>query len=84
MQTDVQQAFLQYRYKAETSAGALCIFPMRENDLPATTELLTQSFAESMGYFNVYRHVHIQPCILQLHLQHISLTQAGMCTCLTP
>ena len=55
MQTDVQQAFLQYRYKAEASAGTISIFPMTEQDLAPTTELLTQSFAESMGYFSIYR-----------------------------
>ncbi len=55
VQSDVQQAFLQYKYKAEAALGAISIFPMTERDLPGTTELLTQSFSESMGYFSVYR-----------------------------
>ena len=55
MQTDVQQAFLQYKYQAQAAEGVICICPMLERDLPAATELLTQSFSESMGYFSVYR-----------------------------
>ncbi|CAL5227490.1 g10471 [Coccomyxa viridis] len=69
-QTDVQQAFLQYKYKAEASAGTISIFPMTEQDLAPTTELLTQSFAESMGYFSIYRKFlrrHIQQ-YLQKHM----------------
>ena len=55
VQTDVQQAFLQYKYQAQAAEGVICICPIVERDLPATTELLTQSFSESMGYFSVYR-----------------------------
>ena len=55
VQTDVQQAFLQYRYQATAALGAITILPMTEKDLQPTTELLTLSFSESMGYFAIYR-----------------------------
>ncbi len=56
VQTDVQQAFLQYRYQATAAEGAITIMPMAEKDLQPTTELLTLSFSESMGYFAIYRY----------------------------
>ena len=56
VQTDVQQAFLQYRYQATAAEGAITILPMAEKDLQPTTELLTLSFSESMGYFAIYRY----------------------------
>lgn len=55
VQTDVQQAFMQYRYKAQAAQGAILIAPLTDRELEPTTELLTQSFSDSMGYFNVYR-----------------------------
>ncbi len=55
VQTEVQQAFMQYKYQAQAAEGIICICPMSQRDLFATTELLTQSFSESMGYLSVYR-----------------------------
>lgn len=54
-QTDVRQAFLEYRYKAAVPGGSLLIKPIAEQQMHDTTELLTQSFSEAMGYMSVYR-----------------------------
>jgi ubiquinone/menaquinone biosynthesis C-methylase UbiE len=56
-QTDARQAVLEYRYRASTPGGDLLIRPMAEEHLPPTTELLTDSFSEAMGYMPVYRCV---------------------------
>ena len=54
-QTDVRQAFLEYRYTAAARGGSLFIRPISESHMHDTTELLTQSFSEAMGYMSVYR-----------------------------
>lgn len=54
-QTDVRQAFLEYRYRAAAPGGSLLIRPITEKQMQDTTELLTLSFSEAMGYMNVYR-----------------------------
>jgi hypothetical protein len=54
-QTDVKQAFLEYRYWAAVRGGSLLVRPLSQRQLAATTDLLTQSFSEAIGYFSVYR-----------------------------
>ena len=51
----MKQAFLEYRYCAAVRAGELLIRPLSQRQLGATTDLLTQSFSEAIGYFSVYR-----------------------------
>jgi hypothetical protein len=51
----VRQAFLEYRYRAAAPGGSLLIRPITEKQMHDTTELLTQSFSEAMGYMSVYR-----------------------------
>ncbi|KAK9906439.1 hypothetical protein WJX75_001880 [Coccomyxa subellipsoidea] len=67
-ETDVRQAFLEYRYRAAAPGGSLLIRPITEKQMHDTTELLTQSFSEAMGYMSVYRTFlrrHIQQYLQQ-------------------
>ncbi|BDA46449.1 hypothetical protein COCOBI_08-5420 [Coccomyxa sp. Obi] len=71
-QTDVRQAFLEYRYTAAAPGGSLLIRPISDKHMHDTTELLTQSFSEAMGYMSVYR-TFLRRHIRQYLQQHANL-----------
>ncbi|KAK9862861.1 hypothetical protein WJX84_009094 [Apatococcus fuscideae] len=77
-----RKALLGFKHEVQTSDGLLSVRPIAESWVPASTELLTDAFAEAMGYRPAFRR-YLQKEIkgyLHKHLNLVpkqSLTQTG-------
>ena len=55
MQDERSERLKAYRYKASVDGGTLLVRPLTEEWLGQATTLLTETFADSVGYMPMYR-----------------------------
>ncbi|KAK9862860.1 hypothetical protein WJX84_009094 [Apatococcus fuscideae] len=67
-----RKALLGFKHEVQTSDGLLSVRPIAESWVPASTELLTDAFAEAMGYRPAFRR-YLQKEIKGYLHKHLNL-----------